>query len=266
MSRGKQPSFGGPHPSMAEDAPRRRALFQVRPVSKGTQSRTLLSAAFLVLVFSWRSGSAATQAPQTLSGVVTHVVDGDTLDVTVAQRVVTVRLDGIDAPERGQPFSAQARALLRVLAFSQRATVHVKDTDRYGRLVARVVVGGKDLSEEMVVAGLAWHYLQYSSDARLAALEKRAREKRLGVWANPSAVPPWVFRHPGTTPTPTKPGVQSRGPAVSGPFHGNVWSHVYHAPGCRDYDCPNCWQVFASREQAEAAGYTPHAACVLGRR
>jgi len=208
-------------------------------------------------------------APQSFSGIVTHVADGDTLDVTSGQRVVTIRLEGIDAPERAQPFSAQARTFLRVLAFSQRATVKGKETDRYGRLVARVIVGGKDLSEEMVAAGLAWHYVKYSSDARLAALEKQARAARRGLWADPSAMPPWVERGEAAQPT-ARGGMGSRGgnpgSAAAGPYHGNVSSHVYHAPGCRDYNCKNCRAVFATREQAEAAGYRPHADCVYGRR
>ncbi|MGE5359806.1 MAG: thermonuclease family protein [Bacteroidales bacterium] len=214
------------------------------------------------------SGGAARAAQESFTGVVTHVADGDTLDVTTGQRTVTIRLEGIDAPERGQPYGGQARNFLRVLAFSQPVTVRVKQTDRYGRLVARVIVAGRDVSEEMVRAGLAWHYLDYSSDPRLAALEKDARARRVGLWADRSPVPPWVARRPGaarTTPaagsvrTPPRPRTP---PQADRSYHGNVKSHVYHAPGCRDYTCPNCTQVFTTRQQADAAGYRPHAECV----
>jgi micrococcal nuclease len=134
------------------------------------------------------------QAPRTITGIVSHVADGDTLDVRVDRAVYTIRLEGIDAPEGGQAFSQQARRRLRALAFGQQAVVVVGDRDRYGRLVARVAVGGTDLSQEMVRSGLAWHYVRYSSDAKLAALEREARRERRGLWADARAVPPWEYR------------------------------------------------------------------------
>jgi micrococcal nuclease len=134
------------------------------------------------------------QAPRQFTGIVSHVSDGDTLAVRVGRSLYTIRLEGIDAPEGGQPFSQQARRRLRVLAFGQQAQVLVSDRDRYGRSVARVVVGGVDLGEEMVRSGLAWHYVRYSSDARLAALEREARRDRRGLWADARAVPPWEYR------------------------------------------------------------------------
>lgn len=203
------------------------------------------------------------QSARSLSGVVTHVIDGDTLVLASGDLSVTVRLEGIDAPERGQAFSGQSLRYLRVLAYSQHARVLVKETDRYGRLVGRVLVAGKDVSEEMVRAGLAWHYVEYSSDPRLGALEKQAREKQLGLWADRSSVAPWDVRHGENTRGPVQPS--NRSPAGSEVYHGNVRSHVYHAPGCRDYDCKNCTTRFNSQEQAAAAGYRPHARCVVGR-
>jgi xanthine dehydrogenase iron-sulfur cluster and FAD-binding subunit A len=49
---------------------------------------------------------------------------------------------------------------------------------------------------------------------------------------------------------------------VAGPYHGNVRSKVYHAPGCADYNCKNCTLVFTTKADAEKAGYRAHAACV----
>jgi micrococcal nuclease len=215
-----------------------------------------------------------------LAGVVTHVADGDTLDVRAGGRTYTVRLDGIDAPEGGQAFSDRARQQLRVLAFSQPATVRVQTTDRYGRLVGRVIVDGRDLSEEMLKAGLAWHFVRYSSDGRLHALEQQARQQRAGLWADRSSIPPWEFRRErAARRSPIAPSSSARRPPsagphsspspvgvpAAGPFHGNVSSRVYHAAGCRDYNCRHCAQVFATRQAAEAAGYRPHKECVLGR-
>lgn len=227
----------------------------------------LLAALVLVSTAGTDAQRAAAQPRGSFTGVVTHVADGDTLQITAGARSVTVRLDGIDAPEGDQAFSQQARQRLRVLAFSQQAKVTVRDTDRYGRLVARVIVGGRDLSEEMVAAGLAWRFVRYSSDIRLAALERQARQQRLGLWADRSPVPPWQYREqrssaPRAAPSPASPPAQ----ASAGPYHGNVSSHVYHQAGCKDYNCRNCTQVFATAAQAEAAGYRPHTACVRDRR
>ncbi len=213
---------------------------------------------------------ASAQSLASFAGTVTHVADGDTLSVTANGRTEIIRLEGIDAPEAGQAFGGQARQRLRVLAFSQPATVHVHDRDGYGRLVARVIVAGHDLSVEMVKAGLAWHYTQYSADRQLASLEQQARQQHLGLWADRTALPPWQYRreHSRGDPAPPMPAVPTAAPA-SGPYHGNVSSHVYHAPSCPDYNCRNCTRVFASRQEAEAAGYRPHNACVhvaKGRR
>jgi micrococcal nuclease len=207
------------------------------------------------------------QARVTLSGIVTHVADGDTLDITANRQTYTIRLDGIDAPEGGQAFGREARVQLRVLAFAKPATATVLDRDRYGRTVARVVVGGRDLSEEMVRAGLAWHFVRYSADRRLAALEQEARQQRRGLWADRSALPPWQYRGdggaaPNVTPPPSPPAA----PVSAGPFHGNLSSRVYHAAGCPDYNCSNCTQLFSTRREAEAAGYRPHNTCVVGRK
>jgi micrococcal nuclease len=233
-----------------------------------TRHSARLIATFLVCATLAAASEAAPRPePRQFTGVITHIADGDTLDVTIGQRVEKIRLDGIDAPESGQPFGTRARTHLRALAFSQRASVSVKSTDRWGRLVARVTVGGKDLSEEMLAAGLAWHYVQYSSDARLATLEKQARARRVGLWADASPVAPWVARRssaPRSVSTPGTPASRaSRPPDVPGPYHGNISSHVYHAPGCQEYTCKNCREVFVRWEQAEAAGYRPHAACAF---
>ncbi|GEM_PF-3325937 len=47
-------------------------------------------------------------------------------------------------------------------------------------------------------------------------------------------------------------------PAAKLVYHGNKNSKVYHAPGCKDYDCKNCTEKFASKEDAVKAGYKAH--------
>jgi micrococcal nuclease len=123
-----------------------------------------------------------------------------------------------------------------------------------------------------VSAGLAWHYTEYSKDPALDALERAARAARRGLWTQTNPAPPWVFRRgvgpraSGRAVVPDRTGVSSGGRAparvpVAGPFHGNRASLVFHAPGCANYNCKNCTAVFATREQALAAGYKPAADC-----
>jgi hypothetical protein len=175
---------------------------------------------------------------------------------------VRIRLQGIDCPESGQPFSQVARNFTRQLAFDKTVAVKVFDVDRYGRLVARVVSDGMDLSLELVKAGLARHYTVFSFDPRLAEAEEHAKHERRGMWVNGDT--PFPMRH-GSAPATkaTKGGVAAE---TDGPFVGNVRSRVYHAKTCRNARCQNCTSEFKTRAEAEAAGFRPAGDCPNGGR
>jgi endonuclease YncB( thermonuclease family) len=73
--------------------------------------------------------------------------------------------------------------------------VHVREVDRYGRLVGNVSLpDGRHLSQELVRAGYAWWFRRYSADPRLAILEAQARAARRGLWADPDPIAPWEWR------------------------------------------------------------------------
>ena len=122
------------------------------------------------------------------------VTDGDTISVLVGTEKRKIRLEGIDAPERGQDFSAKARQFTSSLVSNRQVRIFPKEEDRYGRLVARVEVDTRDVSLELARAGLAWHYRRYSSDPGLAAAEREARAQGLGVWSLADPTPPWEFK------------------------------------------------------------------------
>ncbi len=83
------------------------------------------------------------------------------------------------------------------MVFGQVVTVRVKVVDKYGRTVGEVILSdGSSLNKELLRAGLAWWYRKYSTDQVLADLEDEARRSRIGLWQDPKAIPPWVFRHP----------------------------------------------------------------------
>lgn len=126
---------------------------------------------------------------------VVNVHDGDTLtalDDTNTQH--RIRLQGIDAPELGQPFGRASRDRLVALAKGKAATITPHGTDRYGRTIATVEVDHDELGHRLVTEGLAWHYTRYSHDATLDAAQRAARAARRGLWADKAPTPPWDWR------------------------------------------------------------------------
>ncbi len=134
------------------------------------------------------------------TGRVVAISDGDTLTLLVPDgasfKQVKVRLGEIDTPESRQPYGNRARQALSDLAFNQQARVVVQDTDKYGRTVGRVYVGGVDVNAEMIRQGAAWAYRQYLKDQSLLKLEADAKAAKRGLWALPEAAncPPWDWR------------------------------------------------------------------------
>ncbi len=123
------------------------------------------------------------------------IADGDTFTILQDKKQIRIRIDAIDAPESGMPFSKNSKKYLSALCFNRYVTLNVKTTDRYGRLVARVTLpDGRDLSAEMIRAGMAWHYKKYSKDKVLAALEVQARASGKGLWHDKNPIAPWEFR------------------------------------------------------------------------
>src|SRR5436190_4387653 len=76
----------------------------------------------------------AAAGQQTLAGCVVSIADGDTVTVLDAANVQhRVRLEGIDAPENGQPFGSKSKESLAVMIFGKDVTVVYGKTDQYGR-------------------------------------------------------------------------------------------------------------------------------------
>jgi endonuclease YncB( thermonuclease family) len=134
------------------------------------------------------------------------IYDGDTLRVDCAGTISKVRLCGIDAPEKAQPMGIEARDKLRsLIPPGGEIEFYPVETDRYGRTVAEIFVTGEPeimLNAEMVSAGFAYHYAQYSGNCpngkSIEFAETEAKEQRRGVWASTNAVKPWEFRRKST--------------------------------------------------------------------
>ena len=128
-------------------------------------------------------------------GRVVGVTDGDTIKVLHDHRAETVRLVGVDAPEKRQPYGDRARRFTADLAFDRTVTVLISGRDRNGRLLGEVVLpDGRSLNQELVRAGYAWWFRKYSRDVTLARLEDEARQSRRGLWATEAPQAPWDYR------------------------------------------------------------------------
>jgi endonuclease YncB( thermonuclease family) len=111
----------------------------------------------LVLVTGCRSGSAEPPRPEAAvetNATIVHVVDGDTVDVSVHGRRERVRLLGIDTPETKDPdkpvqcYGLEAVQLTEALLPEGSAVRLERDAearDDYGRLLAYIYRGQDDL-------------------------------------------------------------------------------------------------------------------------
>lgn len=135
-------------------------------------------------------------APTVITGKVIKVVDGDTFDVLDSNfKTIRIRMNGIDAPEKKQAFGEASRKKLASLCAGKLVRIVKYSTDRNKRWIADSYVDGISLSHRMVEEGMAWHFEKYSSDSTLALLQQQARAKKIGLWSDPQAVAPWVFRN-----------------------------------------------------------------------
>jgi endonuclease YncB( thermonuclease family) len=163
-----------------------------------------IALAFLVLLFHPDAPVKSAADPawskpfqQELRGKVIRIVDGDTFEMLLSTReTVNVRLDGIDAPERGMPFATVSKNYLAQLCFGKQVRLDVSKRDRWKRPIAKVYVDGSsaEVGEQMVRAGMAWHFTKYSNSTTLDRAERDARIAKRGLWADPNPVAPWLWR------------------------------------------------------------------------
>lgn len=126
-----------------------------------------------------------------------RVIDGDSLVVKRGKEKIRIRLWGIDTPEKGQPFSQEAKRFTQRLLLGRMVTVTSVEYDDYGRLVAMVYLGRDNVSEKLVGSGLAWVHIYYCHKRicnTWKVLERKAREAKRGLWLEKHPVPPWQWK------------------------------------------------------------------------
>ena len=134
------------------------------------------------------------------NGKVVSVTDGDTIKVRIPGEQVKVRLKGIDAPEKGQPYGNKSRKHLASLVAGKKVRVEFYRRDRYGRVLGKVWVGDTDANLEQIRQGYAWWYEYYKADQSKAdrkaykKAHKKAKKAKLGLWADRKPINPYDWR------------------------------------------------------------------------
>lgn len=144
---------------------------------------------------------------QAFEARVVGVSDGDTITVLdVNKSQYKIRVAGIDAPEKSQDFGNRSKEHLSDLVYGKTVNLPEAKIDKYGRTVSRVLVGNMDAGLEQIKAGMAWHYKKYEIEqnaedrASYSAAETKAKEAKLGLWAQANAVRPEDFRYASKAP------------------------------------------------------------------
>ncbi|RRH80817.1 nuclease [Variovorax beijingensis] len=155
---------------------------------------------------------ALAQAAEPRTCLVVGVSDGDTITARCGAagnyEQIKVRFNGIDAPEKRQPFGQRAKEVLSDLVYMKEVALDCPKSDRYGRSVCKVMVapasaprGPKTLDAglAMVTLGMAWWYRTYAREqtpqerGQYELAEVEAKAKHAGLWrdAEPMAPRDW---------------------------------------------------------------------------
>lgn len=165
-------------------------------------------ASLICILASWLGlfAAQASDPPTAFTAKVVKVSDGDVISVTLGNLEFEVRLNGIDAPDQGQPFATNAKRALNDAVLEKEVRIAWLKRDKKGRILGEVFLGSRRMTLEMVSDGYAWHHVKYSKDevpARpekkefdedLARAESEAKKARKGLWADSDAIAPWDFR------------------------------------------------------------------------
>jgi endonuclease YncB( thermonuclease family) len=155
-----------------------------------------------VCLLAWVTPLFSAESPAaSIHGRIVSVSDGDTLTVLDGEnRQHKIRVAGIDAPERKQPFGQRSKSGLSDCSFGKTVEIVGDKRDKYGRTVGKVIADSRDCGLAQVNAGLAWHYKAYEREQPKAdreaysQSEDAARKAGIGLWSEPSPVPPWQWR------------------------------------------------------------------------
>ena len=139
---------------------------------------------------------------RTVTGTVTKVSDGDTIQVTTPEQTkLRVRLYGIDAPEmpktnpppgyvkvHGESFGKDCKKALEAKIMGKKIRLDIMDIDKYKRMVGIIWLGNRNINLEMIREGYAKAYDEYLKEpyrSEFQSAQKEARSSRRGLWNLP---------------------------------------------------------------------------------
>ncbi len=140
---------------------------------------------------------------ETLHGRVVAVADGDTLNLLAEGRQYTIRIAGIDAPERYQAWNEQSKLNLSRLSLNQTAVADCPRIDTHRTMVCKLTVNAVDMGLEQVKDGMAWWAKDLARDlspedqSACQNAQLMAQLMRRGLWRDTKPIPPWAFRKQG---------------------------------------------------------------------
>lgn len=202
--------------------------------------------------------------PNAVSGRCLRVVDGDTVDIETETGRVRLRLHGVDAPERGQPFSKKATRFVRDRIDGEPVSISYTRKGKAAWNRGEGIVyykGDRCLNSELLEAGLAVLDERFCDDghsAEWARAQEVARRAGNGFWSQADPVFPWEKREEAQR---GDAAAREKRRATAAPFVGNRKSRVFHNASCPGSRGKNCTNPFDRREDALASGYRPCGRC-----
>ena len=145
--------------------------------------------------FRWTLNSPPSRKAK--EGKVVAVTNGDSLTLQVDKTTYKIRLHGIDAPEKDQPFGKQSTKTLSARVLGKTVKVLSQGRGHDGRTLGIVYSDGC-VNTAMVKGGWAWYCKEVDSK-NLATAEEEARAAKAGLWADPHPIAPWDWRHTKAT-------------------------------------------------------------------
>ena len=119
--------------------------------------------------------------PKLQEQTVTRIIDGDTIQTETS---LTIRLKGINTPEKQMPFYQEATDYLTTLTQNKSIKIETYGTDKYGRTLAHIFLNDKNINEQILKQGLGTLYY-YEPDKhykKLKQAEELARQNQWGLW------------------------------------------------------------------------------------
>ncbi len=173
--------------------------------------KTLISLLLVATLTAFINTPVSHAAIRTVTGTVTKVSDGDSIQITTAEQTkLKVRLYGIDAPEifkishrtgqvskPGQPHGKESWKMLENKIMGEKVRLEILDIDKYRRMVGIIWLGDRNINLEMVREGFAEAFIEYLKPpyrAQFLESEQEARKARRGIWSIPDYERPRDFR------------------------------------------------------------------------